>query len=74
LASSAFLNWELGAAAPGSNVSEPDDFNCKLLETLSASTAWLVWTVTIAAPITIPNRIETTATRSSRRALAAGQK
>src|SRR5215510_6926005 len=66
--------FEPGPATPAANVSGPDDFRGTLLETPSVSTARLVRTVTIAAPIIIPIRIEKRATRSSRRTLGAGQK
>jgi hypothetical protein len=55
-------------------VSDLDDFGCALRETPSRSPAWPAPTVTTAAPITIPTKIETTATRSSRRAPGDGQK
>jgi hypothetical protein len=74
LASSAFLNCRFGPVMPGARVSVPDDFRRALLEIPSVSEARPARIVTIAAPIAIPNSIETRATRSSRRTLGPGQK
>jgi hypothetical protein len=74
LALSASLTWTVGPATPGTDVPARDEATCALLETPSVSMAWPRWIAMIAAPIAIPTRIETTATRSSRRALGAGQK
>jgi hypothetical protein len=70
----AIMDMELAPLPLGSNVSDLDDLSCALLETPCLSPAWPAPTLTIAAPITIPNRIETTATRSSRRSPGDGQK
>jgi hypothetical protein len=72
LAFSAVLSCELGPATLGSAGSEADELRYASRET--ASVAWPAPMVTIAAPTTIPNRIETTATRISRRTLGAGER
>jgi hypothetical protein len=62
------------AAGTAANGSGADDFSCAWPETASVSAAWPAWIAMIAAPIAIPAKIEATATRSTLRALGAGQK